>query len=85
MYFDKIKKVAKDAIRTVSSKVEEKLLRTEDEEDMIELKSAPDMYDEIDDFILYGKGEDETKKKLENIYKRTAHKRTVPMRYGENK
>ncbi|MBQ3124836.1 MAG: hypothetical protein IJC09_05405 [Clostridia bacterium] len=50
MYFDKIKKVAKDAIRTVSSKVEEKLLRTEDEEDMIELKSAPDMYDEIDDF-----------------------------------
>lgn len=50
MNFDKIKKVAKDAIRTVSSKVEEKLLRTEDEEDMIELKSEPDMYDEIDDF-----------------------------------
>lgn len=50
MNFDKIKKVAKDAIRTVSSKVEEKLLRTEDEDDMIELKSTPDMYDEIDDF-----------------------------------
>ena len=42
-------------------------------------------YDEIDDFILYGKGEDETKQKLENIFKKTAHKRTVPMRYGESK
>lgn len=40
-------------------------------------------YDEIDDFILYGKGEEETKQKLQNIYNRTAHKRTVPMRYGE--
>ena len=40
-------------------------------------------YDEIDDFILYGKGEEKTKQKLQSIYKRTAHKRTVPMRYGE--
>lgn len=40
-------------------------------------------YDEIDDYILYGKGTDETKEKLSKIYKRTAHKRTVPLRYGE--
>ncbi|MBE7039714.1 MAG: NAD(+) synthase [Ruminococcaceae bacterium] len=39
-------------------------------------------YDEIDDFILYGKGDEETKKKLERIYERTAHKRQMPMRYG---
>ena len=40
-------------------------------------------YDEIDDYILYGKGTDENKEKLSKIYERTAHKRTVPMRYGE--
>lgn len=40
-------------------------------------------YDEIDDYILYGKGTEETKEKLAGIYERTAHKRTVPMRYGE--
>jgi len=40
-------------------------------------------YNEIDDYILYGKGTEETKEKLARIYERTAHKRTVPMRYGE--
>ena len=49
MNFSKITKFAKDAIKNMSNKVEEKFLR-EDEDDMIQIKSGPDLYDEADDF-----------------------------------
>lgn len=49
MNFSKITKFAKDAIKAMGSKVEEKFLR-DDEEDMIELHTRPDLYDEVDDF-----------------------------------
>lgn len=49
MDFDKIKKAAKDTIKIVSNKVDEKLSRSDDDE-MFEVKSAKTVYDDIDDF-----------------------------------
>ena len=49
MNFNKITKFAKDAIKAMGNKVEEKFLR-DDEEDMIELHPQQDLYDEVDDF-----------------------------------
>ena len=48
MDFDKIKKAAKDTIKMVSNKVEEKLSRPDD--DVIEIKQNNTVYDDIDDF-----------------------------------
>lgn len=49
MDFDKIKKAAKDTIKIVSNKVDEKLSRSDDDE-MFEVKSAKTVYDDIYDF-----------------------------------
>ena len=49
MDFSKITKFAKDAIKNMSNKVEEKFSH-ETEDDMIQIKPGPDLYDETDDF-----------------------------------
>ncbi len=50
MDFDKIKKAAKDTIKMVSNKVEEKLSKADDDEDVIEIKGNRTVYDDFDDF-----------------------------------
>lgn len=40
-------------------------------------------YDEIDDFLLLGKGSPETIERLQKIFHATAHKRSMPLTYSE--
>ncbi len=48
MDFEKIKKAAKDTIKMVSNKVEEKFSRPD--EDVVEIKTSKTVYDDMDDF-----------------------------------